>query len=206
MTLDVFFQYFEWFAAAIALIYVIFQIIQKPLMWYLAILAAVMYLAVYVFNGLYAMAAIQAYLIGAGIYGLIEWTRTKKRALGTENEGKIIVKPFEWKVGVVSVLIALAVFFVLHYVLKLAAAPGDPAWKAWMDAFLSTNTMLITFYTGRRYIVSWPLWFINDAIAAVVYFKLGMLPTGILFSIYLITATIGYINWQKNGVWEERKN
>ena len=77
MTLDVFLHYFEYVAAGIAFAYVIFQILQKPFMWYLSILAAVAYLAVYLHNGLYAMAGVQGYLIGAGIYGLIDWTRSK---------------------------------------------------------------------------------------------------------------------------------
>ncbi len=203
MTLDVFLQYFEWFAAAIALTYVIFQVLQKPLMWYLAIVAAICYLLVYIHNGLYAMSAVQGYLIVAGIYGLLDWTRSKKREEGTENQGKIMIRPFEWKVGIVSIAIAIGVFFLLHYVLARVAGGDTPAWKPWVDALLATNTMLATFYTGRRYIISWVMWFVFDIIAAILYFKLGMIPTGILFSIYVVTAVIGYVNWNKNGVWEK---
>ena len=200
MTLDVFLTYFEWFAAAVALTYVIFQILQKPLMWYLAIVAAVCYLVVYVHNGLYAMSAVQGYLIGAGIYGLIDWTRSKHDTAGTENEGKIMVRPFEWNIGLVSLVLAAIVFFILHYVLYKA---GNQ--EPWIDALLATNTMLATFYTGRRYIISWVMWFVFDIIAAILYFKLGMFPTGVLFSVYVVTAAIGFFNWKKNGVWEEKK-
>ena len=74
-------------AAAIALGYVILQVFQKPLMWYLAILSAMAYLAVYINNGLYALGGVQGYLIVAGIYGLLDWTRSKKKEEGTENQG-----------------------------------------------------------------------------------------------------------------------
>ena len=195
-----FLHYFEYVAAAIALTYVIFQILQKPLMWYLAIVAAVSYLFVYLHNHLYAMSAVQGYLIGAGIYGLIDWTRSKKHTEGTENEGRIMIRPFEWNIGLISIALAAIVFFILHYVLYKA---GNQ--EPWIDALLATNTMLATFYTGRRYIISWVMWFVFDIIAAILYFKLGMLPTGILFSVYVITAAIGFYNWKKNGVWEEKK-
>ena len=203
MNWEVFLHYFEWFAAAIALTYVIFQVLQKPVMWYLSILAAVCYLLVYIHNELYAMAAVQGYLIAVGIYGLVDWTRSKHRNRGTENEGRIMIRPYEWGVGLVSLALAVGVFFLLHYV--LSKAPGAEGGKPWIDALLATNTMLATFYTGRRYIISWVMWFVFDIIASILYFKMGMIPTGVLFSIYVVTAVIGFVNWKKNGVWEERK-
>ena len=202
MTLDVFLHYFEYVAAGIAFTYVIFQILQKPLMWYLSILAAVAYLAVYIHNGLYAMAGVQGYLIGAGIYGLIDWTRSKRREAGTENEGKIMIRPFEWKVGLVSIPVAVGVFFLLHYLLAKIAVDA-PAWRPWVDALLSTNTVLATFYTGRRYIISWVMWFVFDLIAVLIYFNMGMYPTAVLFTCYVVMAVIGFFNWKKNGIWEE---
>ena len=202
MTMDVFLHYFEYVAAGIAFTYVIFQILQKPLMWYLSILAAVAYLGVYIYNGLYAMAGVQGYLIGAGIYGLIDWTRSKNRESGTENEGKIMIRPFEWKVGLVSVPLAIGVFFLLHYLLAKVSADA-PAWRPWVDALLSTNTVLATFYTGRRYIISWVMWLVLDLNAVLIYFNMGMYPTAVLFTCYVVMAVIGFFNWKKNGVWEE---
>ena len=200
MTLDTFFFYFEWVAATIALTYVVFQILQKPLMWYLSIVAAIAYMIVFLHNRLYAMSAVQGYLIGAGIYGLIDWTSSKHQTAGTENAGRIMIRPFEWKVGLVSIALSVVAFFVLHYLLYKA---GNQ--EPWIDALLATNTMLATFYTGRRYIISWVMWFVFDIIAAILYFRLGMIPTGILFSVYVVTAAIGFFNWKNNGVWEEKK-
>ena len=201
MTLDVFLHYFEYVAAAVALAYVILQIFQKPLMWYLAIFTALFYFVVYVHNELYAMALVQVYLVGAGIYGLVEWTRSKKKAVGTENEGRILIRPFEWKVGAVSIVLAVAVFILLFHVLP--REEGGALWRPAMDAFLATNTMLATFFMGRRYIVAWVMWFLNDIISTYAYFHLGMYPTMVLYAIYVFTAVVGYLNWKKNGVWEK---
>ena len=203
MTLDVFLHYFEYVAAAIAFSYVIFQILQKPLMWYLAILAAMAYLTVYLHNGLYAMAGVQGYLIVAGIYGLLDWTRSKKKEEGTANQGKIMIRPFEWKVGLVSAALSVGVFFLLHFLLAKVAAPDAPQWQPWVDALLATNTILATFYTGRRYIISWVMWFVFDTVAVAIYFKLGMYPTAVLFTCYVVMAVIGFLNWKKNGVLEK---
>ncbi len=202
MTFDIFLHYFEYFATAVAFIYVIFQILQKPLMWWLSILAAMCYVVVYQHNGLYAMALVQCYLICAGIYGLVDWTRSKRSAQKTENEGRILIRPFQYSVGAVSALLAVAVFFVLHHFLEQAAAPGDMAWKPWADAFLATGTMLATFFTGRRYIVSWVMWFVLDSISVGIYARLGMYPTAVLFLLYVIMAVIGFTNWKRNGVLE----
>ena len=203
MNWDVILHYFEYFAAAVAFAYVIFQIIQKPLMWYLAILAAVSYLVVYIHNGLYAMSAVQIYLIGAGIYGLIDWTRSKQSIKGTENEGRIMIRPFEWMVGLVSIALALVAFCALHYV--LTRVDNSTVWRPAVDALLATNTMLATFYTGRRYLISWVMWFVFDILAVAIYFQLKMYPTALLFSCYVVMAAIGFFNWKKNGVWENKK-
>lgn len=203
MNWDVFLHYFEYVAAAIAFSYVIFQILQKPLMWYLSILAAMAYLTVYLHNGLYAMAGVQGYLIVAGIYGLLDWTRSKKKEAGTENQGKIMIRPFEWKVGLISIPLAVGIFFFLHFLLAKVAPAGAPAWQPWVDALLATNTILATFYTGRRYIISWVMWFVFDIIAVIIYLKLGMYPTAALFTCYVVMAVIGFFNWKKNGVWEK---
>lgn len=204
MTFDLFLHYFEYFATAIAFIYVIFQILQKSLMWPLAILAAVCYAVVYQHNGLYAMALVQCYLICAGIYGLVDWTRSKKDARKTENEGRILIRPFQYSVGAVALLLSVAVFFVLYHFLKLTASPGDFSWRPMADAFMATGTMLATFFTGRRYIISWVMWFVLDSLSLGIYARLGMYPTMLLFSLYVIMAVVGYANWKKNGVLENK--
>ena len=149
------------------------------------------------------MAGVQGYLIVAGIYGLLDWTRSKKKEAGTENQGKIMIRPFEWKVGLISIPLAVGIFFFLHFLLAKVAPAGAPAWQPWVDALLATNTILATFYTGRRYIISWVMWFVFDIIAVIIYLKLGMYPTAALFTCYVVMAVIGFFNWKKNGVWEK---
>ena len=206
MTLDLFFQILEYVAVAVAFIYVIFQILQKPLMWYLCILAAILSMVVFLYRGLYAMTAVQVYLIIAGIYGLLDWKKAKSDNAASGNADKIIVRPFEWKVGIVSVALSVAIFFLLKYLLAKVASADAPAWLPVADALLATNTILATFFTGRRYIISWVMWFVFDAVAVLIYFQMKMYPYALLFACYVVMAAIGFFNWKKNGVWEKNNS
>ena len=185
----------ELIASLFAFSYVIFQILQKKMMWYLSITTALLYLYVFYGNGLYAMAAVQLYLIGAGIYGIISWTKSKNDVKAAGGDSRVVYRRFEKKVGTVSILLAAAVFFVLQHVLDIS---GDSHPR--MDAILATFTMLATFFTGRQYMVSWMIWFVGDITSAIFYFCCGMYPTAVLFTAYTVMAVIGYINWKKHGV------
>ncbi|MBP9986485.1 MAG: nicotinamide mononucleotide transporter [Bacteroidales bacterium] len=189
---------FELIATLFAFTYVIFQILQKKMMWYLSIVTAVMYLWVYFSNSLFAMAVVQIYLICAGVYGILSWTQSKNNVEAAGGDSRVVYRKFDKKVGVISIALSLAVFFVLQYVLRISH-DAHP----WMDAALATNTMLATFYTGRQYMVSWIMWFVADVVSVVFYFKCGMYPTSVLFAAYVVMAVLGYINWKKHGVRED---
>lgn len=189
---------FELIATLFAFTYVVFQILQKKMMWYLSIVTAVMYFWVYFSNSLYAMAAVQTYLICAGIYGIISWTQSKNNVEAAGGDSRVVYRKFDWKVGAVSIALSVAVFFILQHVLRIS---NDA--HPWMDAALATNTMLATFYTGRQYLVSWIMWFVADAVSVVFYLKCGMYPTAVLFTAYVVMAVLGYMNWKKHGVRED---
>ncbi|MCF0173647.1 MAG: nicotinamide mononucleotide transporter [Bacteroidales bacterium] len=189
-------NWFEIIAALLAFAYVIFQILQKNLMWYLSIIVAIMYTALYLFNRMYAMAAVQFYLICVGVYGIIRWSRSRREAGSSGAGAGILIRPFERRVGVISIALAVAAFFLLHTIL---ARTGDAA--PWEDAFLSSVTMLAMYYTGRQYICSWLIFFVSDALSVCVYYYLGMYPTTILFVLYVAMALIGYFNWKRNGTY-----
>ena len=188
-------NYFEPFAAAVAFTYVIFQILQKNLMWYLSIFAAVCYCYVYLTSGLYAMTLLQVYLIVAGVYGLLQWKKSKKNAAESGIEKTILIKQPSKKIILISSALSVGIFFLLHWILAMT----DDA-HPWMDSFLSTMVMAATFYTGRQYLFSWLMWFVYDSISVVFYIKMGMYPTSALFSCYVVMAAVGYFNWKKNGV------
>lgn len=189
---------FELIATVFAFTYVVFQVLQKKLMWYLSIVSAILYFWVYFSNRLFAMSAVQIYLICAGVYGILSWTQSKNKVEAAGGDSRVVYRKFDRKVGIVSIALSVAVFFLLHYVLKISS-DAHP----WMDAALATNTMLATFYTGRQYMVSWIMWFVADVVSVLFYFKCGMYPTSVLFLAYVVMAVLGYTNWKKNGVCED---
>ena len=192
-------QYFEIIAAVIAFVYVVFQIFQSNWTWYLSIATAMGYLYVYLTKGIYAMSAMQVYLIVIGIYGIVNWYRARKKLAKSEDDKKdssaIAIHKFTFKTAAFTGLVSLAVFIGMYYILKLTDDPSPM-----LDSAVSTLCMLATYYTSKAYIASWLVWIFCNCLSVYFYYTMGMIPTMILYLVYIVMAVIGYVRWKKHGV------
>jgi nicotinamide mononucleotide transporter len=50
---------------------------------------------------------------------------------------------------------------------------------------------------ARKILQNWLYWVVIDAAAVVLYFETGYFATMILFALYTVLATAGFISWVK---------
>lgn len=50
---------------------------------------------------------------------------------------------------------------------------------------------------SQKYIEHWIVWVFIDGYSAYLYAEKGLWPTMVLFVVYLVIATVGYLNWNK---------
>ena len=180
----------EWIAAALGLAYLLLAVRRNLWCWLCAFASTTIYLAVFARAALYMQAALQVFYLVMAVYGFLEWKR------GRTQDGELAI--LSWSVAqhaVAAVLVALATLVNGWLLVRYtdAAAP-------WLDSFVTWGSVVTTWMVARRVIENWLYWLIVDGAAVWLYYSQGLLPTTILFIIYLGVVVHGYVVWRREQV------
>jgi nicotinamide mononucleotide transporter len=182
-------NYIELFAAVSGFIYLILEIRGKLWLWPFGILTSAVYILVFYRSGIYADMILQVYYVVVSIYGWIHWIKGGK----SEDKPKLpisrITKSLTIKLAVISVMLWLA----LWYILKTFTNSEIPV----LDSFTTAFSFVATWMLARKIIEQWWVWVVVNAVSLGLYIYKGLLPTTILFVFYTSMAVIGYYEWRK---------
>ncbi len=179
----------EVFGAATGLLYVILEIRQKRSMWIVGAISALIYMAVFFTSALYAAMGLQVYYLVVSVYGWQKWGIKSP----DENSNREVVVGMKYNLLLISSLVSLVCYFGLTWVLENYT--GDPNPR--LDAFITTISMLATYWVTKKHIEHWFLWIIADALAVFLYIQQGLYATTALYVIYIAAAVAGYLHWRK---------
>lgn len=160
---------------------------RRMLCWPTNLLACVLYFQLFMDVRLYADMVLQALFAVAILYGWVAWRR------GQDDTGEVVVRPLPLlhaAVGLgVGALGGLAIgWFTSRY--TDAALP-------WMDAMLSSFSLVAQYWTARRQAESWLLWIAVDTVYVGMFVFKGLLPTAGLYAAMIALAAVGYLRWRK---------
>lgn len=181
-------------------------------MWYLWFFTSIAYFFVYAENDIYAMMLLQIYNAVICIYGIFQWKRSKKQAKKIHNgNGEddsvdlkqndverevLVIRSLSALQAVISIFISVIVFIAMAIVLERYTNDASP----WLDSLVTTLCMLATYYLSRQNIANWIVWILCNLISVYLYWSLDMIPTSILYVIYVGMAIWGYYHWKRKGV------
>ena len=160
---------------------------RRMLCWPVNLMACALYFKLFLDVRLYADMVLQA-LFGIGIvYGWVNWAR------GREDAGVVVVEPLRVAQAVAGLAAgaagALAIgWFTSHH--TDAALP-------WLDATLSSFSLVAQYWTARRHRESWLLWIAVDVVYVGLFVAKGLLPTAGLYAVMIGLAAVGYRGWQR---------
>lgn len=162
---------------------------RQMLCWPVNFLACALYFKLFLDVRLYADMVLQALFGLAIVYGWIAWTR------GTDDRGEVAVVPLSARRAVMGLIAgaagALAIgSFTSHY--TDAALP-------WMDATLSSFSLVAQYWTARRHSANWLLWIIVDTAYVGMFVTKGLMLTAGLYAAMIVLAVIGYRRWRGAG-------
>lgn len=196
---------FEIFAAIMGFCYVLLEVLQKRSMWILNLITATCYIALYLYQGLYAMMTIQFYYIVVSSITLVQWgreARLRRSGVGSgEGSGGgdvVIIRKMSLKIALLSAVVALAVFFGIGLVFDHFTDNPRP----YVDSLVATLSMLATFWLAKRYLENWYVWIVCNVIGVYLFFTQSMYPTAILYIIYIAMCIFGIYHWRRKGVRE----
>jgi nicotinamide mononucleotide transporter len=159
---------------------------RRMLCWPINLLACALYFKLFLDVRLYADMVLQA-LFGIGIiYGWIVWAR------GKAATGEVIVAPLPLRRALAGLAAgavgAVAIgWFTSHY--TDAALP-------WIDATLSSFSLVAQYWAARRHSANWLLWIVVDIFYVGMFGFKGLALTAGLYAAMVGLALLGYRRWQ----------
>jgi len=182
-------HYLEILGTITGLVYVIYSIRQKRILWIYGGLSSLFYIVVFYRAGLLAYMSLYFYYVGISIYGWYTWAPSQE----ANSPGKGRISRLRTRSWPAVLLIITLLFLILWFILK----SFDRADLLWADALLTSGSIVATWLLMRKVIDHWWLWIVIDMLSAVVSIYKGLPFAAILFFIYTLLAIKGYSEWKK---------
>jgi nicotinamide mononucleotide transporter len=158
---------------------------RKLLCWPVNLLACALYFKLFLDVRLYADMVLQALFGLAILYGWLAWIR------GKADVGEIIVRPLSsLQAGAglgAGALGAIAIGWI--------TSRYTDAVLPWMDAALSSFSLIAQYWTARRHAASWLLWIALDTLYVGMFVYKALWLTAGLYAAMIVLALFGYRRW-----------
>lgn len=156
--------------------------------WPVGLVQVALYIFVFWHARLYSDVLLHAVYVGLQIYGWQQWSRRSAREAATE---RVVVR----RLGIAALagcaLLTLggsaALGSVMHRYTDAALPFGD--------AFTTVASLVAQVLLARRFLASWYFWIAVDVVAVYVYWQKALMPTVVLYSVFLVMASIGLWRW-----------
>jgi nicotinamide mononucleotide transporter len=160
---------------------------RRPLCWPVGLASVLIYGWIFVDAKLYSDALLQLAFAGLIVYGWQRWLRN----LGEDGHVQVAKLPFATAAGHIAVGVAgaLALGFAMHRWTD-AALP-------WLDAALTSFSLVAQWWQGRRHIAAWWLWIVVDVIYVGEYVYKHLMITSVLYAGFVVLAAIGLREWRR---------
>ena len=136
---------------------------------------------------LYSDLLLQGFFAATLVYGWVQWTR------GVVPDGTVSVvipQRRELLLGIAAGVVGIGLlgYPMSHY--TDAAAP-------WLDATLTSFSLVANFWLARRYIENWPLWIALDVVYVGLYAYKSLYLTAGLYGFLLVLCCYAYAQWRR---------
>jgi nicotinamide mononucleotide transporter len=187
-------NWIEMFAALLGIISVWYARKENILVFPFGIANVLIYIYICFTARLYANAGINVVYLVSNIYGWYMWARKD------ENDESLQITRNTFKQNVWSwasvVIVYIAAFFVLH-----EANKTDPdylhSYLPYIDSFNTSFFLVATILMAVKKAENWLFWIIGDLVSIPIFISQGLYFTGIQYTVFLILAILGWIEWKK---------
>lgn len=159
---------------------------RSMLCWPITLAADIFYLVVFYRAQLLSDALLQIFFLAFTLYGWWHWWR------GYREEGEVRVAPL----ALSSLLIALAAGVAGSFVLGELAKRLHAA-LPFLDATLTSFSLVASWWGARKHIANWWLWIVVDLIYIGEYLYKNLRATAVLYAILVGLAVLGLCDWRR---------
>lgn len=187
-------NYIELFGAVTGVLYVFLEIKQNRWLWPVGIITSSFYILIFFSGKLYADMSLQVYYLLISITGWYWWAKGTGQTTQGEGQGdvKLTVSRVKFKTGIVLAAVFFLLYLTLWFVLsKLTDSPVPEA-----DSFITSLSIVATWMLARKIYEHWYLWVVVNTASVILFISRGLLPTVILYAVYLIMSFAGLKSWK----------
>jgi len=159
---------------------------RNLLCWPITLAADVLYLVVFYQARLLSDSLLQMFFVAFTLYGWWHWWR------GVREEGEVRVVPL--RTG--SMLIAVAVGALGSVVLGIPAKRLHAA-LPFLDATLTSFSLVASWWQARKHVANWWLWIVVDLVYIGEYIYKDLWLTAVLYAGLVVLAVIGLRDWRR---------
>lgn len=160
---------------------------RRILCWPVNLLACALYFRIFLDVRLYADMVLQAIFGLAILYGWIMWAR------GRDRSGEVVVRPLSPAPACAGLAFGVAGGIAIG----LFTSRFTDAALPWMDASLSSFSLVAQYWTGRRHAASWLLWIVVDILYVGMFIFKHLWLTAGLYGAMVMLAGFGYARWRR---------
>jgi len=156
--------------------------------WPIAIVSVLIYIFIFFESKLYADMGLQFYFFAMNIYGWHYWS--KQRNNPEESRPITLITRKEILLSIVGIIAFTCALGFLLYKNTDASFP-------FIDSFCTAGSLIAQIFLARKVLHNWLIWIFVDVIYVGVYFSKDLYATGLMYALYIVIATMGYLDWRK---------
>ncbi|AND68731.1 aminotransferase [Dyella thiooxydans] len=160
---------------------------RRPLCWPVGLASVLVYGGIFVDARLYSDALLQLAFAGLIVYGWQRWRRN------LDDDGRVQVAPLPFGEAVGHTVLGVAGALALGYAMHRWTDAALP----WLDAALTSFSLVAQWWQGRRHLAAWWLWILVDVIYVGEYVYKDLLITSVLYAGFVVLAIMGLREWQQ---------
>ena len=160
---------------------------RRPWCWPVGLVSVLVYTWVFVDAKLYSDALLQLAFAALIVYGWHRWLHH----LG--DDGRVEVAPLPHKQFVAHIVIGALGALVLGFAMHRWTDAALP----WLDAALTSYSLVAQWWQAKRHVAAWWLWIVVDVVYVGEYIYKSLLITSVLYAGFIVLAVIGLRSWQR---------
>lgn len=189
-----YFQQLPWLeliAMLLSIAYVMLAAKGSRWCWPAAFISTALYTVIFYDVLLLMDSALNAYYLFMAVYGYWQWSKQSNNNQSDSVQFTIVSWQLTWHIKVCSALALLALG--LGYLMD----NYSPAHFPYLDTFTTVYAVFATYLVAKKVLENWLYWIVIDLASIYLYIEKGLIPTTILFVIFVVVAGYGYHKWLK---------
>lgn len=182
-------------AVFLSIAYIVLAANNNKWCWPAAFFSTLIFAAIFYDVQLLMDSALQLYYLVMAVYGWWCWRQGKKyddtniRMEPTDLEISSRSFGFHLQSGIILTLVS----FVWGWFMANYTEASFP----YLDTFTTVFAVFATYLVTQRVLENWIYWIVIDFVSIYLYISKGLIPTAVLFGLFVVIAFWGYFKWLK---------